>query len=631
MRLLQVGEDGEISFVEFIGQDVPPYAILSHTWGPAHNEVLFADIINHTYKGKVGCTKIRLCGNQAMRDGLKYFWVDTCCINKESSAELTEAINSMYVYYRHADVCYAYLSDVHDITKFRESRWFDRGWTLQELLAPADVLFFDSSWTEIGFKTSLTSAISQRTGIGAGALCDGTGLERYSIAERMSWAADRQTSRIEDEAYCLLGLFDVNMPLIYGEGRRAFVRLQEELLARSDDASIFAFFAAVAGPQPPRSLSSLDDLTMSQPANDTNRSALQIPEAHQTDEVAIVGTTGLFSTSPNYFAHSAGYVPYPVLNTVLKQQRLPAQSSSRIRRSGHLLKFQGVFWHIRIHHSSDSGYLTTSDDSVQKAIAREHGVRLTLSSVRKLRMCAEKVNMTTWTVAFLDCRRRRGGFVGILLHKDNERGTYSRQHFPSIIETELHSFENVHELQVHTIYMETKPLTFASSGERISLDIPRPLQYDDRVDIAIRSTNMGDFGFGEYSRDDQHALHLATFWHTTDMDIPLVALSMNPRLLSCSHERAQGVICTLYSNAHLRYLSHIELSEREPLDAVSVPIGRGLTTYLDLNNDFQLVLRSQMQWKRQSPLHNVDRLEKQCLLTLTLVRRREVQTKSLRA
>ena len=169
------------------------------------------------YKTKKGHQKIRSCGYQAARDGLAHFWVDTCCINKESTAELSEAIISMYAWYERVDACYAYLSDVVNKRLFCDSRWFERRWTLQELLAPADVLFVDASWCHIGFKTSLTSTIARRTGINSAALQDGSNLATYSVAEKMSWAADRQTTRVEDKVYCLLGLFDINMPLIYGE------------------------------------------------------------------------------------------------------------------------------------------------------------------------------------------------------------------------------------------------------------------------------------------------------------------------------------------------------------------------------------------------------------------------------
>jgi hypothetical protein len=176
---------------------------------------------------------------------LKYAWIDTCCIDKSSSAELSQAINSMYQWYSDAQVCYAYLSDVSHSTEqdskfseFRRSKWFTRGWTLQELLAPSEVVFFDRVWVKLGTKASLEDTISDVTGI--------THMFRFgqaSVAQKMSWASKRETTRIEDMAYCLLGIFDVHMPPLYGEGENAFFRLQVEILRKNDDESIFAWEA----------------------------------------------------------------------------------------------------------------------------------------------------------------------------------------------------------------------------------------------------------------------------------------------------------------------------------------------------------------------------------------------------
>jgi hypothetical protein len=187
---------------------------------------------------------------RARSDDLHYLWVDTNCIDKTSSAELSEAINSMYAWYRNASVCYAYLMDVpSDMeekcdasnSRFRRSRWFKRGWTLQELLAPKNVVFFSRDWTEIGRKDTMTKLLEEITGIRANYLLQLEGIDGASIAQRMSWVSNRSTSRPEDIAYCMLGIFDVNMPLIYGEGSKAFVRLQEEIIKISDDHSIFAW------------------------------------------------------------------------------------------------------------------------------------------------------------------------------------------------------------------------------------------------------------------------------------------------------------------------------------------------------------------------------------------------------
>jgi Heterokaryon incompatibility protein (HET) len=232
---------------EFSEDEIPPYAILSHTWG--EGEVSLQDMEDCDVDKKIGYDKIKRCCIQAAADGFEYTWVDTCCIDKTSSSELSEAINSMYRWYQEADVCYTYLSDVPtgrdphvSGSDFSKSRWFTRGWTLQELVAPTTVIFFSSDWKEIGTKSSLQEVVANATGIPATAFLGyDDDLRTFSVAQRMSWAAKRETTRTEDLAYCLLGLFDVSMPLLYGEGQRAFIRLQEDIMRRSDDPTIFAW------------------------------------------------------------------------------------------------------------------------------------------------------------------------------------------------------------------------------------------------------------------------------------------------------------------------------------------------------------------------------------------------------
>jgi hypothetical protein len=238
---------------EFFGDDIPDYTILSHTWG--EDEVTFASFNNDfAYaRRQQGFQKIKFACNQTLRDGYNYTWVDTCAIDKTSSAELTEAINSMFRWYQASQVCYVYLCDVAegDGNAFENSRWFSRGWTLQELLAPQDVQFFNRNKDPLGSKLDLCDKISSATNIRSGALyyhehkphedLSEATLEQYCIAERMSWAANRQTTRVEDRAYSLLGIFNVNMPLLYGEGEKAFLRLQEEIIRTHDDDSILAW------------------------------------------------------------------------------------------------------------------------------------------------------------------------------------------------------------------------------------------------------------------------------------------------------------------------------------------------------------------------------------------------------
>jgi hypothetical protein len=204
MRLLKLSNTaGEFcSLIDFdFGVDIPRYAILSYTWG---KEEVTKDMMDDgTAKRKPSYGKIRFCGEQARRDNLQYFWIDTCCIDKSSSAELQEAINSMF-------------------------RWY-RGWTLQELVAPPLVEFFSKEGEQLGNKKSLERHIHEVTGIPVKAL-RGSSLADFDTSERMLWAERRETTREEDMAYSLLGIFDIYMPLIYGEGREnAFKRLREEI------------------------------------------------------------------------------------------------------------------------------------------------------------------------------------------------------------------------------------------------------------------------------------------------------------------------------------------------------------------------------------------------------------------
>ncbi|KAI1167614.1 heterokaryon incompatibility protein-domain-containing protein [Nemania serpens] len=240
MRLLNTTESdsGIFTIEEFSGHEVQPYAILSHTWG--EDEVSFQDMRSADAVNKKGYEKIKNCCSLAKANGYGYVWIDTCCIDKRSSAELSEAINSMYRWYQEADICYAYLADVPSISKLSESRWFTRGWTLQELIAPSTVLFFNNEWQNIGDKVGLQADISRITGIPSNFLL-GDSLGYASVAQRMSWAANRKTTRTEDMAYCLLGIFDIYMPMLYGEGEKAFIRLQEEIMKAIGDHSLFAW------------------------------------------------------------------------------------------------------------------------------------------------------------------------------------------------------------------------------------------------------------------------------------------------------------------------------------------------------------------------------------------------------
>lgn len=254
MRLLRTDlfDTDKFEIKEFNDSQIPPYAILSHRWG--EEEVTLQDIDRIDIKEKQGYKKIKGCCKIAKESGFGYVWIDTCCIDKTSSAELSEAINSMYYWYGRADICYAYLDDVQSTneegteegkissgTKISTSMWFTRGWTLQELIAPSDVVFFDKKWIKLGNRTEFEELLSEITRIPRNVLSGVDHLELFSVAQRMSWAAERQTTRLEDQAYCLMGIFGVNMPLLYGERENAFLRLQEEILRISDDPTLFAW------------------------------------------------------------------------------------------------------------------------------------------------------------------------------------------------------------------------------------------------------------------------------------------------------------------------------------------------------------------------------------------------------
>ena len=267
---------------EFYGDATPLYAILSHTWG--EDEVLFQDLATKDHKQKHGYKKIEGCCQAAAEQHIKYVWVDSCCIDKSSSAELSEAINSMFNWYKASKVCFIYLEDVPTgldpfapRSAFRISRWWTRGWTLQELLAPLHIVFFDTTWERVfsseieqgRFRKSTLpvrseeivkrdekrsegrlmevipkmrySLLTEITGIPSAVLDKELPLSKVSAACKFSWASQRMTTRVEDKAYCLMGLLGVNMPLLYGEGERAFVRLQELVIGSSDDISLLAW------------------------------------------------------------------------------------------------------------------------------------------------------------------------------------------------------------------------------------------------------------------------------------------------------------------------------------------------------------------------------------------------------
>lgn len=194
---------------------------------------------------KPGFKKIRRTCQIALKiGGLKYAWVDTYCIDKTSSAELSEAINSMFKWYQQSAICFAFLEDWEpDQPTFDHCRWWRRGWTLQELIAPRNVLFFDRNWVERGDLAGLCEKISKVSRIKEDVLMKERALSDVPVAVRMSWASGRETSREEDMAYCLMGIFDINMTMLYGEGLKAFLRLQEEIIKTTPDVTLLAWQA----------------------------------------------------------------------------------------------------------------------------------------------------------------------------------------------------------------------------------------------------------------------------------------------------------------------------------------------------------------------------------------------------
>ena len=263
-RLFNLGRRVErrTKVLEFRDDETTNYVILSHRWIDP-TEVDCEEMVDlakmdkreqDEIRGRLGYKKIADTCKQAKLDGYEWVWVDTCCIDKRSSAELSEAINSMYRWYANAKICYAYLHDVDgssfftkDDGKYPESNgwpeWFSRGWTLQEMIAPRNLQFFNKNWHHIGDKKGLAEDLRWITEVPTHILTDGLEGDRPCVAQIMSWAAKRTTTRVEDRAYSLMGLLGVNMPMLYGEGKKAFQRLQLEIIRSSNDQSIFAWGA----------------------------------------------------------------------------------------------------------------------------------------------------------------------------------------------------------------------------------------------------------------------------------------------------------------------------------------------------------------------------------------------------
>lgn len=240
MRLLHRDNTKRLTLRYFNEREpIPPYAILSHRW--SNDEVLFADMERNGYTKKAGFQKIDFCAERAWQDGLQYFWMDTCCIDKWNPSERSRAINSMFRWYRNAAKCYVFLPDVavdretDEVREnaweasFRSSEWFTRGWTLQELIAPKLVEFFSREGYRIGDKVSLGQLVHEITGVPIDAL-EGRSLESFENSDLIGWAKGRKTTEPEDGVYCLLGMLNVSMLVLYSEGpEQALSRLSDEM------------------------------------------------------------------------------------------------------------------------------------------------------------------------------------------------------------------------------------------------------------------------------------------------------------------------------------------------------------------------------------------------------------------
>lgn len=246
MRLL---DTNTLCLHEFVGSKIPNYAILSHKW--EEGEVSFKDVTKLRNPQAPGWNKLRKSCEIAKHCGYDWIWIDTCCIDKSSSTELGESINSMFQWYGDAQICLTYLYDVRkdrDVSRrfkiagsSKDSVWFSRGWTLQELLAPREIRFYDMDWSYLTTRSGSLNEIQAITGIDTEYLCGGNAFRRACIATKMSWMANRTTERKEDLAYAMLGIFNLNLAPIYGEGDWSFMRLQQTLLTNSTDESIFAW------------------------------------------------------------------------------------------------------------------------------------------------------------------------------------------------------------------------------------------------------------------------------------------------------------------------------------------------------------------------------------------------------
>jgi hypothetical protein len=331
IRLLHINTRGFTSFPDL--RSVPEYAILSHRWihtqrngqhvalDISYTEFLAGSGDQRGYeKIDKACEAVLYFAHEQGRT-LEWIWIDSCCIDKSNNEEHTEAINSMYQWYARSYVCITYLGDVDTFDEASSSEWFRRGWTLQELIAPERVLFYNKRWQGCGSKNDYSPGLHDQTqypflnrskeladitniDIALLRLQDRkaikTKLDSIPACQKMSWASDRNTTKDEDMAYCMIGIFDIShMYLKRGEGRRAFIRLQEEVIKQSNDLTLFAW-----------KLSDDNDACMEDNCLGLEELSQNAPKnAPFFDSNPASGLHGIFACGPSHFRHASQIEP----------------------------------------------------------------------------------------------------------------------------------------------------------------------------------------------------------------------------------------------------------------------------------------------------------------------------------
>ncbi|KAI0743049.1 heterokaryon incompatibility protein-domain-containing protein [Daedaleopsis nitida] len=422
------------------------YATLSHVWGPSEQSFQDLQTLHALYGSSStdnprthACAKIRNFCIYAEAAGYEWAWIDTCCIDKTSSAELSEAINSMYAWYADADVCYAFLEDVPDDddpdapgSAFRRSKWFTRGWTLQELIAPMDVVFLSQNWAPLCSKCAAPGLIRDVTGVDIDVLVSAVQLPSVPAAKRLSWASRRETTRVEDEAYSLMGIFGVNIPVMYGEGRRAFRRLQEEIMKQSPDHTLFVWGF--------RKSVTVSELWEHAPWTNYPRKAVHA-EADPSSQF-------LLAPSPQAFTDSAH-----IQSLSIRRHRIAAEISL-------------AAFNLTQPEASSLNKVLFSQQEVAEFTVTSYGVRARLPV---LQICDDD---TSIAIAILACVDQEGSIVGLLLRQQEDVGGIS-----------------LFRVGVHAIYHDIhRPYPLYHSARYVRIHLTVPENSAPPVDSARRFT-----------------------------------------------------------------------------------------------------------------------------------------------